>query len=133
MTTEPFQFLNEIQTTKAHSLSETPDIEKDYPPFFINRGLSQHLDTLFVANDMNQFWHVLENRLQYDYLFYSIKKRNRFGAWAKKAKNEDIDLVRKVYNCSYKKARDIIKILNTSTMKKLRERSVTGGIEKKKG
>jgi hypothetical protein len=91
----------------SKSIFETEQDEKDYVPFLINRGLSQHVDSIFYANEMN-INHHLTKKMQYDYLFRSIRKMKRgFGKWAKSEKSEDIELIQRAYKCSERKAKEI--------------------------
>ena len=62
----PFEFLNSINTTKKNLITDS-DTEKEYNPFLVNRGLSNFIDTVFVANEMNQR-HFMDKKMQYDFL-----------------------------------------------------------------
>jgi hypothetical protein len=46
-------WLNSINQTKKHLIDEDPSLEKEYPPYIINRCFSGHLDTLMFTNEMN--------------------------------------------------------------------------------
>ena len=48
-------WLNSINLTKKNLIDEDASIEKEYPPFIINKCLSGHLDTVLFANEMNQY------------------------------------------------------------------------------
>lgn len=74
-------------------LMKTPADEKAYPAFFINRGVSQHIDCILQANELNAMGGV-DNKLHYDYLFHTLRKRKRQrGAWAKKKDSELITAI----------------------------------------
>ena len=64
-------WLNSINVTKKNLIDEDPSIEKEYPPYIINRCFSGHLDAILFANEMNRY-NFLPKRMQYD--FY-IKQR----------------------------------------------------------
>src|ERR1017187_5798615 len=116
MTDSPFDYLNSILSTKKN-LMENDQNEKDYPPFFINRGLSQHVDCILFANEMNMNGH-LDNRLQYDYLFHSIRKMKRtFGKWAKRKDNEAIQAVSQYYEVNLRRAKEYVAILSKEQRK----------------
>ena len=73
-------YLNAINYSKQNLL-DSDDItwEKKYPPYVINRCLSQHVDTILMGNEMNQR-HGLAKRLQFHFLLNSIRKKRRFEA-----------------------------------------------------
>ena len=48
-------WLNSINVTKKNLIDEDPSIEKDYPPYIINRCFSGHLDAIMFANEMNMY------------------------------------------------------------------------------
>ena len=45
----------------------TPENEKEYKPYIVNRAISQHNDTILYVNEMNRFPN-LDNKLQYNQL-----------------------------------------------------------------
>ena len=53
--TELKDWLNSINQTKKNLIDEDPSIEKNYPPYIINRCLSGHLDAVMFANEMNMY------------------------------------------------------------------------------
>ena len=120
-----FDYLDSISKTKTHL---TPDAE--YSSFFINRGLSQHLDTLFDANKMNLYGDVLDRQLHYDFFFYKVKKSSRYGKWAKREGSETIDSIRQFYRCSHKKAVEYSKLLNTEALQSIQKSLERGGLTK---
>ena len=67
-------WLNSINLTKKNLIDEDPSMEKEYPPFIINKCLSGHLDTVLFANEMNQH-HFLPKKMQYDFFLNSVRKR----------------------------------------------------------
>ena len=42
-------WLNSINQTKKNLIDEDPSVEKDYPPYIINRCFSGHLDAVPVS------------------------------------------------------------------------------------
>ena len=105
----PFKYLNSILTGQG-PLDITDDETKEYGKlmFLTNRGLSQHVDCLLYVNEMNQLnW--LTPKMQYDYLFKTIRKMKRpFNKWAKGPSEKDVELIQKHYNYSKKKAEDVL-------------------------
>jgi hypothetical protein len=104
-----FDWVNSITYTKTNLL-ETNEI-KEYTPYIANKSLSYHLDCLLFANEMNMRPH-LDKDMQYTFLFNGIRKSKRYSKWEKKYDNEDIKYIKKYYNYSEEKARQIIDILS---------------------
>jgi len=111
----PFELIKSISLTKKDILEN----EKDYNAFMVNRGLSYFPDTVLYANEMNKFHH-LDNRLQYSFLINIIRKRNRFSKWNKSIESENINAIKRYYNYSNEKARDVLPLLSNENLKTIR-------------
>jgi hypothetical protein len=121
----PFEFIKSISSTKKDIMEN----EKDYNAFMVNRGLSYFPDTVIYANEMNKFHH-LDSRLQYLFLINIIRKRNRFSKWNKSIESENINAIKKYYNYSNEKARDVLPLLSNENLKTIRGRINHGGIQR---
>lgn len=124
----PFDFVNSINYTKK-DIMETPEDEKSYVPFVINRSLSYFADTVGIANEMN-IKHHLDNLLQYQFLINIIRKRKRFSKWIKPEIENDIDVVKEYYGYSNEKARQILSLLAPSQIDIIRKKVNKGGRRK---
>ncbi len=94
----------------------------DYNPYFTNRALSQHLDCIMYVNEMNRY-PDLPKEMQYDYLFYSIRKLYRkIGKWGKKKEDDEIETIMKYYDYSYAKAKAVAGILTKSQLSYLKKK-----------
>ena len=122
----PFDFIKSISSTKKDILEN----EKDYNAFMVNRGLSYFPDTVIYANEMNKFHH-LDSRLQYQFLINTIRKRNRFSKWNKSIESENINAIKRYYDYSNEKARDVLPLLSKENLKTLRGRINHGGTQKR--
>ena len=81
----PFKFfLNSINNTKQNVLLEDTNgkIEQAYNSYIINKSLSYFPDTIMQSNTVNMYFN-LDNKLKYDFLLNSIRKRKRFTPWVK--------------------------------------------------
>jgi hypothetical protein len=128
----PFDFINSITYSKKNLIdeSESPELmEKEYAPWMVNKGLSYFVDTVLHANEMNQF-HLLDKKLQYDYLINIIRPKKRFSKWAKKAQNDDIDIVKETYGYSQKKAEIALSLLSKAQINSLKQKQEKGGLKK---
>ena len=121
----PFEFVNAINYTKKNIMID--DItEKAYAPYMVNRQLSYFPDTVLAANEMNRNHH-LDNRLQFDFFIYIIRKRKRFSKWYKPETVSDLDAVKKNYGYSNEKARQVLTLLSPEHINELKRKVTTGG------
>tara|TARA_R100001082_G_scaffold109370_1_gene86410 strand:- start:3254 stop:3637 length:384 start_codon:yes stop_codon:yes gene_type:complete len=122
-------FLNSINHEKNDLFSDdTEYAEKMYQPFVINRSLSYFPDTIFHANEMNVL-NSLSEKMQYDYLKCSIRKRKRFSKWIKNDKIDDLDLIKEYFNYSNSKAEEALRVLTEDAIEEIRKRTYTGGVK----
>ena len=120
-------WLNSINQTKKNLIDEDPSIEKEYPPYIINRCFSGHLDAVMFANEMNISNH-LDNKLQYDFLLYTVRKKKRFSPWLRKEKVTDLEIIKQYYGYSNEKALNALKILTPDQINFIKQRLDIGGI-----
>ena len=124
----PFDFVNSINFNKKNLMKESGNdelTEKLYVPFLVNRSLSYFTDTLLYANEMNHN-HLLDNKLQYEFLLNSIRPKKRFAKWAKPENNDDLDIVCQYYGYSIQKAKDVLSVLNKQQLQSIRDKLTIG-------
>lgn len=124
----PFQYLETINNTKENLMrgSENDELaEKGYNPYLVNRGLSYFQDTVSLANEMNRF-HFIDKKMQYEFLLNIVRKRRRFSKWHKKEQDQNLDIISEYYNCSQRKASDILKVLTDEQVSAIREIHLKG-------
>lgn len=121
----PFDFLNAINDTKKQLIVDELT-EKQYNAFMVNRGLSYFHDTVLLANEMNRYHH-LDNKLQFDFLINSIRKKRRFSKWLKADEAEAIEVVKEYYGYSNEKARQALTLLSEFQLNELKKRTYKGG------
>ena len=119
-------WLNSINLNKTDLIDEDPSLEKEYPPFIINKCMSGHLDTVLYANEMNMS-HFLDKKLQYDFYLNSVRKRKRFSPWLRKDKVKDLDVVKSYYGYSNEKAQQALRILSPEQLAFIKSKLETGG------
>ena len=120
-------YLNTINQTKENLMDgDDPAWEKNYPSFIINKCMSQHLDTIMFANEMNQY-QGLDKKLQYDFFINIVRPRKRFSPWGKKEKINNLDVVKKFYGYSTEKAIQALRILSNDQIEIIRDKLNTGG------
>ena len=107
-------------------MDEDPGWEKNYPSFVINKCMSQHLDTIMIANEMNQY-PGLDRKMQYDFFINIVRPRKRFSPWGKKQKVKDLELVKQFYGYSTEKAMQALRILSPEQIEIIKDKLNTGG------
>jgi hypothetical protein len=110
-----------ILDTKKYQLHSNIE-ENEYVPFVVNRALSYHIDCILFAQDLN-FYKNLDKKLQYDYLFYSIKPYKRpFRKWIKSGSSyDDIKLIQEYFNYSFKKAKEVSNLISEDQLNHIRK------------
>ena len=126
----PFDFVKQINYGKINLIDETPELEKEYKQFIINRALSFNHDTVLYANEMNLKNH-LDSKLQFDFFLNTIRPKKRYGKWLKRESNDVLELIKTYYKCSYAKAREYATLLNDSQLNIIKQRIDTGGLKGK--
>ena len=87
-------WLNSINYTKKNLIDEDPSVEKDYPPYIINRCMSGHLDAIMFANEMYMY-NFLPKKMQYDFFINILRTKKIFSPWLRKDTIKDIDFVKR--------------------------------------
>ena len=124
--TELKDWLNSINQTKKNLIDEDPSIEKNYPPYIINRCLSGHLDAVMFANEMNMY-SFLPKKMQYDFFINILRTKRRFSPWIRKDLVDNLDCVKRYYGYSNEKAKQILKILSKEQLNFIKSKFETGG------
>ena len=128
-----FDYANAVSHTKEDIIrtAENPEVaEKAYNAYMTNRALSYHIDTVLFANDMNQNGH-LDNIIQFDYLFNSIRPKKRFARWVKPEKNEDIEAVMQAFQYRRERAIQAMKTLTDEDLLEIHAALDRGGSGKR--
>ena len=121
------EYLKSINLTKQNLMdSEDKVWEKRYPSFIVNKCLAPFMDTVLYVNELNRM-HWLDNRLQYDFLLNSLRKRKRFAKWMKASKIKDLDVVKEYYGYSNEKAKMALDILTEEQLKTIKRKLTKGG------
>ena len=118
-------WLNSINYTKKDVMIDEYE-EKKYPAYIVNKCLAPFPDTLLYVNEMNRL-HGLDNRLQYDFLLNSLRKRKRFAKWMKVSKIKDLDVIKEYYGYSNEKAKQALDVLTEEQIKIIKIKLTKGG------
>jgi hypothetical protein len=128
MSIELKDWLNTINQTKKNLIDEDPLLEKEYPPYVINRCLSGHIDCIMFANEMNKY-HFLSKKMQYDFFINIIRNKKRFSPWIKQEKIKDLDVVKSYYKYSNEKAKQSLRILTKEQLDFIKSKLEIGGLK----
>ena len=123
---KPFDLINSITYKKDIVMNNGN--EGSYNPFITNRSLSQFIDCILLANEMNQRHHI-DNKLQYDYLINRIRPMKRFKKWDKKQDNENIEIIKEYYSCNNDKARIALSLLSEQQLDIIKKKLNKGGVK----
>ena len=81
-----------------------------YSPYLTNRAFAYHMDTILLAEEMNQC-HAFSPTLQYDFYYHSVRKGKRFGFPPKIEDDHNLHHVMKYFQCSKQKALEYLQVL----------------------
>ena len=121
-------WLKSINETKTNLIDDEPQIESKYPSYIVNRCMSGQIDTLMYANEMN-ISNQLDNKLQYDFLLYTLRKKKRFSPWMRKDELSNLSIVKEYYGYSDEKARQVLPLLTEDQLNIITRRLNTGGLK----
>lgn len=122
----PFEILGELNTTTANNWADIGDVA--YNSFIINRGLSYHLDTIMLANEMSKSYKHLSKQMQYDFYRLAIQpKKKRFSKWAKPEESKDLEMIMEAYQVTRRKAQTLLSVLNSTAIATIENTMTKGG------
>ena len=123
--------LPSLMKNKDNYLFTDPDRAKDHLPYLVNKALSYHKDTILYANEMNGYPRI-DEKLHYDYLYYSIQRKSRpFVPWDKMQKSDEIDAVKSYFKYSTTKAIEALRVLTKDQVAFIVKKTTIGGVSKK--
>ena len=131
MTYELKEYLKSINESKEDLMNTNDEAwAKKYPAYIVNRCLSMFWDTLPQANEMNGY-HFLDNKVQFQFLINSVRKKKRFGGrWLKQSKLKDLEYVKEYFGYGNEKAREALNILSTKQIEDIKLSLEKGGRNK---
>ena len=124
---ELFDYLNAITNNKKDIIWEDLYAEKEYEPYKINRFLSQDIDCILEANEMN-YRPFTDKKMQFDYLINTIRKKFRKASkWLKPESDIDLKYVKEYFSYNSKKAKDALVLLTEDDIAMIKYRLRKGG------
>lgn len=123
---ELFDWLGDLNQNKKYLFDDQTHV--DFVPFIINRGMSQNVETVMIANEMNK--HCLcTKEMVHDFYFYILTKKKRFGKWAKQSTDNkvELDLLMNHYNINRNRAIEYLSLLSSDEIESIKLLYETGG------
>ena len=125
----PFEFVKSINEKTGNLLEGNQDLEKAYNPFLVNRGLSFTPDTILAANEMNATPYV-DKRMQYHYLYLTVRKRKRYAKWIKAEQDDIEDMIVEYYGVSRRRAAEYAAMLTPEEVQEIKQKLYKGGTKR---
>jgi len=123
-----WRFENSIQLTKEYLETEGV-MEHEYVPWRTNYILSNYIDTILFANEMN-INPMLDNKMQYDFLFHSIRSKKRFfKKTTTNKKNKYFSLIQEHYKYNNERTKEIISLLTEQQLKMIKDKIEEGEVK----
>ena len=120
MSKNPFDYVKSINH-KQHK-----DDLSGYNPFLTNKCFAMHIDTVLLAEEMNQA-HRLPPDLQYEFYYNAVRKGKRFGFPPKPPVEEHLSVICEYYKRSELKAREYLRLLTQDQIQAITDSMDTGG------
>ena len=117
----PFDYVKGINTKQYN------DDLVGYNPFLTNRCFAMHMDTIMLAEQMNQY-HQLSPSLQYDFYYYAVRKGRRFGFPPKVEEVPNLEVVMTYFKYSRQKAIEALKLLTEDDIRGMIQSMDKGGV-----
>lgn len=114
---------------------ESIEVDGDYSQWRTNSVLCNHKDLIFYVNEMNINYNVT-NKMHYDYLFSSIRKKKRWSnnetKEEKKQREKDQELhnlISGYYKYNTLRTKEALRILTAEQIEIIRTRTYKGGVK----
>lgn len=120
--------IGSINDKRHNVIDADPEAEKAYNPYIVNMCYSYGPDvanTILFANEMN-IRPFMDKKMQYDFYYYGLEKKKRFNKFLKPEAINNIDLILEYYQCSDKKAKEIIDVLTDAQIEIIKSRLYKG-------
>lgn len=100
-------FLSDINWGKKNIM--TPENRKEYNSFMMNRILSMSHETVFYANEMNQY--NMKSEDNYRFYLHAIPQKKRFIPYLAEKKLKNLKYITQYYNISDKQGMEYLDLL----------------------
>lgn len=119
MSNKPNPFIYLSHVNKGTDPGEDVD-ETIYNQFLMNRGLSYHLDTVAIVNQVNMY-STINDQMHFDYLKNMVSPGNRYSKWHKPKEHEDAKAISEYYNLTLSKSYDLIGLFSKEELSEIKK------------
>lgn len=123
-----FDYINDITHGKKDIYRNSD--RKNYNKFMVNRALSQFVDCIFFANEMNMNSHI-DTDMHHDFLFHVISSKKRFAKWPKSSVSKELKLIMEYYGYSERQAKQVEDLFDKNDFVQLKQKLEKGGLKRK--
>ena len=100
-----------------------------YVPYLTNRAFAMHIDTIMLAEEMNQYYE-LPPLLQYEFYYYTVRQGKRYGFPSKIQEDPNLEIVMEYYSYSKEKATQALRLLSQNDIANMMSSMDKGGKDK---
>ena len=118
--------MNPFDYVKAINEKKGVEHLRDFNPFLCNRSLSYNLDTVLIANEMNQYPR-LPPEMQYEFLYETVRRAKRYSKWVKVEEPAHLQAVKDYYGYSTEKALAALQLLTQDNIRDILRELDKGG------
>lgn len=126
----PFDFVASINAGKnILTREDDPAKPNEYVPWVVNLAMSNHIDTILAANEINRY-PFLPPAIQYEFLLNTVRPGKRYGKWAKAAPTPTLDVIAEYFKVNKTVARQYVRLLSQLQIAEIERQMETGGMRK---
>ena len=108
-----------------------PDVFNDetehlYTPFVVSRAMSQHMDCILWAQELNER-PGMPKQMHFDFLFHGIRQKKRWAKWAKAKKLKWFPIVQEYFQYNRGRALEALEILTLEDLEEIKREVDHGG------
>ncbi len=118
--------MNPFEYVKAINEKKQVEHLREYNPYLANRSLSYNLDTVLLANEMNQYPR-LPPEMQYHFYYETVRREKRYSKWVKVNDPPHLEAVQEYYGYSREKALAALQVLTQQDIKDILSELDRGG------
>ena len=118
--------MNPFEYVKAINEKKQVEHLREYNPYLANRSLSYNMDTVLLANEMNQYPR-LPPEMQFDFLYSTVRRAKRYNKWVKPTEPPHLEAVMKYYGYSRQKALAALEVLTQENIRDILRSLDKGG------
>jgi hypothetical protein len=96
------------------------ELDNNYVKFLTNRAFSYHIETLPLANYLNEY-PDMDNQMHFDFLAHTVTPAKRWAKWHKPEKHSDAYIVSNYFGISLKHAYMYVDLISAEDIQDMRE------------